>query len=411
LGAQAAADLAYEGRLNTHKRFRVASALLAVLLVAVAAYHLRLTTIEPVDRPSQTDEGQRPAATVVMPTGDEAAAVSGGPTFGNVDSKVFSCRTRSVTYGIRLWGSAASTDGLRKLACGNPQEAIDELVKDAKEGSLSAFAALDALMGQCERGWRLDSRTSDQEIGILTRLHDRRVGPHVVERVRQLLAASRVDSAWCHRLKADMPGLSGERSAALNSALGRPFDPAIDGPFEYLAVIRKLAEGGNAYDQMRIAGWLLVDGRTEQQIEAMKWLKQAARTLPDAKAELAACLIQGCPTPSDDLIAAHDLLKAAARQGSRVAISILADGSEAARRGLNLDLSPTERYAWQQLYDDLIADGCFGVDMYISWATDGAKLVDTSEMPVSERQRAEEAATNLHAASFDRVRNYVGCAN
>jgi hypothetical protein len=330
-----------------------------------------------------------------------------------VDPKAFACRTRKADYAFVLEVRAIPAEVLHKLACGHESEAVDLLFPLARKGDLAAFGALVALDGRCKRRLRNDAETSEHQEEQLQELRERDAAPLIVERARELVWARTQDTsqemlALCGRLTNEIPSLRGDVMSALDQSLGRPIDPAIDGPNLYISVARKLAERGNATEQMRLAAMLMLDGRPDNQAEAMQWLEKAGKSLPEAKAEFAACLVQGCPTPAGDVSRARGLFEEAAKQGSRLALSALAGESVATRRGLVFEMPSEDRYAWKQMYKSLAASGCFGTDAYLEWAMNSTEPADPA---ATVPDAAARAAERLNADNFDRIRRAMNCSD
>jgi hypothetical protein len=117
--------------------------------------------------------------------------------------------------------------------------------------------------------------------------------------------------------------------------------------------------------------------------------------------------VQGCPIPSEDRAEARELFEIAAKQGSRLALSVLARERLAGRRGISIEMPAIDQYAWRQMYRGLAADGCFGTDVYLEWA---ASPTESTEMSAATQEQAQ-AATQLLSEYFDKIRRTMGCSD
>jgi hypothetical protein len=404
------------------KRQRLGMAVTAGTVMLATAL---ITFLLPERVERATDEGRAASAIETsMPQEEPTAHISQAPVVRNVkpqpaltdqsDAGNFACRALRMDFLIALQNQSVPPEVLRMIACGQQEQAVGVLLEMSRSGDLNAYAALGETVRQCDRLKRSDHDQEKEEYQLLQRLDPRKDTPQIRERVRELFRIRLRDSsaealAFCSRLDAERLGLRDGFAVALNRAFGRPLDPAIDGPNIGLAVLQKLATDGNPAYQLMLARMLLADGRLDKQSEATHWLRGAAESLPDAKAELAACLVQGCPTPSGDVVQARQLFEEAAMLGSRLALSALSNDQFSAKRGLDLKLPAHERYAWQQLHEALTAAGCFGTEAYLSWLTTGLDSSDVDALSAAENTDAQIAATNLQAAHLASIRKRIGC--
>jgi hypothetical protein len=334
----------------------------------------------------------------------------------DADAEEFACRAMRMDFVNALQNQDVPLQLLRMIACGRQEQAVGILLELSRSGDLNAYAALGEMVRHCDRQKNIGNDDAAEQYELLQRLDPEKDTPQTRERVRALLDVQRQHSsaeafAFCSRLEAERLGLKDGFAVALNRAFGRPLDPAIDGSNVGLPVLQKLATEGDATYQLMLARILLLDGRPEKQREAVEWLRSAADSLPDAKAELAACLVQGCPTPSDDLAEVQDLFEEAAKVGSRLALSALANDQFSAKRGLDLPLPADERYAWQQLYGSLVAAGCFGTEAYLSWVTEVSESIRMGQLSAAESAHAQGKAIELQVAHLESIRKSRGCVD
>ena len=110
---------------------------------------------------------------------------------------------------------------------------------------------------------------------------------------------------------------------------------------------------GDADGEASLATELLQKGSPASQREAMALLREAAKTLPFAKTELAECLLRGCPTPEPDPTEARQLLMDAAAAGDLAALRILAGPVYPNIPSVDPNVVAPERYAWSQFLEQL----------------------------------------------------------
>jgi hypothetical protein len=157
---------------------------------------------------------------------------------------------------------------------------------------------------------------------------------------------------------------------------------------------------------------------------ARSWLEAGARGDADALGFLGACQLNGC-FGAPDPVAAAATLEAAARQGSRYALGLLATsgGDDAGRWPVAgvpvaplpprdadaLALDPATRYAWSEFARGLATAGCFGFD----FPTTAAALVDGAalerDLTAGELAAGRAAATALEHDAGTSARSALGC--
>jgi len=149
----------------------------------------------------------------------------------------------------------------------------------------------------------------------------------------------------------------------------------------------------------------LQKGTPDSQAEAVTLLRDAADSSPSAKAALARCMLQGCPTPAPDSSGAHQLLVDAATSGDLFALMTLASPEH----DVYPDLPAPERYAWGEFLQRLHEEGCFGVTDYATWATVPSRRPDLTALSPADAALAQARAAELLGKPLDQTRTRLGC--
>jgi TPR repeat protein len=172
---------------------------------------------------------------------------------------------------------------------------------------------------------------------------------------------------------------------------------------------RKSLKPGSADGQLKLAKELLEKGTPGSQDEAMTLLTEAARTSVEAKAELARCLLKGCPTPAPDPTEARQLLTDAALAGNPFALSTLAGSTDPNFFDLDPTLPAPERYAWSRFQARLNPEGCFGSSLYVAWAMAPTPPPNLLAMSPTDATAAEARAAQLLATQLSETRKLLRC--
>ncbi|MBV8876264.1 MAG: hypothetical protein JO158_01035 [Gammaproteobacteria bacterium] len=172
---------------------------------------------------------------------------------------------------------------------------------------------------------------------------------------------------------------------------------------------RKTLMHGDAEAEEHLAVLLLQKETPESQAEALALLEQAAATSPSAKATLARCLLQGCPTPAADRSEARKLLTDAAAAGDLIALGMLAGPTFPDGHDVDPDLPAPERYAWGQFLERLQEEGCFGSGWYGTWALTRNERPGLRAMSPSDAATAQARAAELLGPPLERTRTLLGC--
>ena len=168
---------------------------------------------------------------------------------------------------------------------------------------------------------------------------------------------------------------------------------------------RKTLLRGDAEAEEALANLLLQKGTPDSQAEAVTLLRDAADSSPSAKAALARCMLQGCPTPAPDSSGAHQLLVDAATSGDLFALMTLASPEH----DVYPDLPAPERYAWGEFLQRLHEEGCFGVTDYATWATVPSRRPGLTALSPADAVLAQARAAELLGKPLDQTRTRLGC--
>jgi hypothetical protein len=172
---------------------------------------------------------------------------------------------------------------------------------------------------------------------------------------------------------------------------------------------RKTLAPGDADGKAELARALLQKGTPASQAEAVTLLRDAADSSPAAAAELARCLLKGCPTPAADPSEARPLLVAAASAGDLGALMVLAGPADPQGYDLEPSLPPAERYAWGEFLQRLNQEGCFGVAQYAAWAAAPPRPSALLALSPADAAAAQARAAALLGAPLSQVRAQLGC--
>jgi hypothetical protein len=340
---------------------------------------------------------QRRPAPVSVPTGRPARA-----------PQSFTQRLRCVDVH-RFYQHAPPE--VQKLLCERrPLAALAIIVPLAEAGDRRALEAL-ALLARCPIPSPAGHRQS-----VLELARGRGASPETLARLDEVLAqqergpsAEELDA--CHQSASEFSKLQPAILQQFAGVLGRSVqtlrgENELDVQIEYQ---RRTLVAGDADAEENLARDLLQKGTPASQAQAMTLLRAAADASPAAKAELATCLLQGCPTPATDPTEARQLLTEAASAGDLTALLILAGPQGPAAWNPDPDLPMPERYAWTQFLEQLQSQGCFGTAQYATWAASPAAPPGLTAMSPADAQAAQARAETLLASTLPPTRQLLGC--
>jgi hypothetical protein len=327
------------------------------------------------------------------------------------DTHSFNHRLRCAQLRF-FYGRMAPPDALALLCEDKPLSALKILAPLAEAGDRHAINVLFGLQTACQHS--KPSATSNRPL-MVALAQKNGASSETVQRLDDLLAEEEHGPAadeleGCRQIATETMKLQPAVVRQFTDTLGRvqPMDRGqseLDVQIEY---DRKMLLAGDADGEASLATELLQKGSPESQREAMALLREAAKTLPLAKTQLAECLLRGCPTPEPDPTEARQLLIDAASAGDLAALRSLADPVYP-NTPLDPNLPAPERYAWGQFLQRLNEQGCFGPGAYVTWAILPGSAPDPLAMSPAEWAVAQARAAALLAAQLNKTRALLGC--
>jgi hypothetical protein len=362
----------------------------ALLLASIAAHA--------IDAPKPAS-AQPPAA---EPT---RAAVT--PT----DEKAFYERLQKVAHRRMLRDLKVSGDIAQMLARGEADVAVASLSKQAAAVDEHAIVALVRIQNWCGRA--SSARPADVQAQIAKLNPD--LGPERASRAAGVLMAEAEylprAKAACGRAVFDYGGIEAQLRQA--AAAGQPLSTTELAQFtrdaaKREAMLQAAADKNYAPAMYALATQRLVAvqrGETTQNVASIRaLLKQAGRTLPKAKLDLANCMALGCDGHPADAAAASAFGLDAARDGEPTAYLSMVRmpwGSRYPRAQL---------LAWQYFGDRLNESGCSG-EAYLASSMAFAQAIKLIEQGQDAKliDQAKEQADALWRDNGARAMKEQGC--
>jgi hypothetical protein len=394
---------------------RRAVALLLVLVVVVAAVVLLLRPARSGPEHVPTPEApQHEAATSGSPpipaplvTGANAATTASPP----LTIAAFNRRLRCVDMR-QSYARMAPTDVLALLCQRKPLAALAIEVPLAEAGDVHAIAIIGGIannggcndLGPPSAGFRARAIERAQKNGASAETV-RRLDGRLAEEEQ---GPTPEELAACRQATDELKKLLPEFKNQVTELLGHALDPAkgadIDSEIEYR---RRTLMAGDAEGAEELANALLSKDTPESRTEAVALLRDAARTSASAKAQLAACLLHGCPTADAEPDEAVRLLTAAASEGNLQALLMLT--SEQSGND-PLPLPAADRYAWDQMLQKLNEEGCFGASgFYMLLIRSPTASQNLRAMSPADAEAAQARARELLGAQLEPARTRLGC--
>ena len=313
--------------------------------------------------PAFAIEAPKPGST--PPPAADPARTSVTPS----DEKAFYQRLQSVAHHRNLQGLQVTDDIIPLLARGDIDVAVAALSKQAATGDEHATVALVRIQNWCGRA--SSSRPSDPQALIAKLSPD--LSPERASRAAGVLMAEadylpRVKEA-CGRAVFDYGGI--EAQLRQSAAAGRPLSATELAQFtrdaaKREAMLQAAVDKNHAPAMYALATQRLVAvqrGETTQNVGSIRsLLKQAGRTVPKAKLDLANCMSLGCDGHPADAPAASAFGLDAARDGEPTAYLSMV------RMPWGSRFPRSQLLAWQYFGDRLNESGCMG-DAYVVSAT------------------------------------------
>jgi hypothetical protein len=334
------------------------------------------------------------------------------PTITPSDETAFYTVLQRVAHTRNFTGLSISPDVVKALAQGDADVAIGKLNTQADNGKLPENIALVRLQHWCNRVVNARPADPQAQIGTLPPTFSperasRAAGVLVAEekyreRARTSCLKAQFDfNAIESRLRAAAekgdPASSNElaqfvrdpqhREALLQAAVDKNFAPAV----YTLATSRLMA---------------VQRGETTENVASIRLLlKQAGRTLPKAKIDLANCMALGCDGHPADAAQAQAFGLDAARDGEPTAFLSIVRMPWARR------MTRVQILSWQYFGDRLNEAGCGG-EAYVGQAISFDQAIKALEKGAETKllDEAKAEADSLWQSNSDRARKEQGCA-
>lgn len=357
------------------------------------------TSAFPIDIPKPTpavpaQQAPAPAATVT-------------PT----DETSFYERLQYVAHKRMLVGLGIGDDVLKLLATGSADAAIGSLSGKSVAGDRNATIALVRIQHWCNRA--VSARPVDSQAQLA------RAAPLVSqERLARIAGVYNADRAYqdrarqgCSKAPFDYQGIESRLRQA--AASGDPAsatelaqfvrDPKQKETFLQQAADKDYAPAIQALAMNRL--FAVQRGQTTENVSSIRLLfKQAGRTLPRAKVELANCMATGCDGHPADSGGAAPFGFDAAKDGEPLAFTSMM------RMPWGRRMTQTQMLGWQYYGDRLNETGCTG-DAYVQNAVIFSQAIGMLERGQSPTQldEARQRADALWNENAERAKKEQGC--
>ncbi|MET0499758.1 MAG: hypothetical protein ABW106_15970 [Steroidobacteraceae bacterium] len=348
----------------------------------------------------------QPAAPAAQPEPARAAIAAS-------DETAFYQVLQRVSHRRNFTGLIISNEVIDALARGDADVAVNTLSSQANNGKLPENIALVRLQHWCNRTFNARPADTQAQIKSLpATLSSDRAGraagvliaeEKYRERARASCGKAQFDfSAIESRLRAAADGGDPasatelaqfvrdpkQREALLQSAVDKNFAPAV----YTLATSRLMA---------------VQRGETTENVASIRLLlKQAGRTMPKAKIDLANCMALGCDGHPADAATAQAFGLDAARDGEPTAFLSIVRMPWARR------MTRVQMLSWQYFGDRLNEAGCGG-DAYVSASVAFDQSIQALEKSQDAKlnEQAKAEAETLWQQSGERARREQGCSS
>lgn len=327
------------------------------------------------------------------------------------DETAFYERLQFVAHKRMLVGLGIGDDALKSLAAGSAEAAIGRLSQLSVAGDRNATIALVRIQHWCNRVSQ--ARPADIQ-AQLTRFAQL-VSPERLSRIAGVLKAEREYQVRarqsCGKAAFDYQGIESRLRQAAEA--GDPAsatelaqfvrDPAKREAFLLQAVDKNYAPAIQALAMQRLMA--VQRGQTTENVSSIRLLfKQAGRTLPRAKVELANCMATGCDGHPADSGGAAPFGFDAAKDGEPLAFTSMMRmpwGNRSTR---------PQMLGWQYFGDRLNETGCTG-DAYIQNAVIFHQAIDMLEKGQAPTvlEQAKTQGETLWQENSERAKKEQGC--
>lgn len=347
-----------------------------------------------------------------QPNGPAPTPVGAPPEISPTDETAFFERLQYVTHWRNLRDLQVPDSVIASLAKGEADVAVAALSATAAAGSEEANIALVRIQHWCSRVAAMRLPKRDELLAQLAPV----LRPERLARAAGVLVAEEAfvprAAQRCRQAEFDYGAIEDRLRDAAD--LGKPASATelaqfTRDPKKRDALLETAASKQYAPALYAIATRRVTDvqrGERTTDVGSIRlYLKQAGRTLPKAKVDLANCMAVGCDGHPADAASALAFGTDAARDGEPSAFLSMA------RMPWGRRLPRTQMLAWQYFGDQLNEAGCMG-DAYIVHATSIGQALAAYEKNASEAelQQARTQAERLWQDHGPRAIREQGCA-
>ncbi|MBB6092999.1 TPR repeat protein [Povalibacter uvarum] len=346
-------------------------------------------------------------AEAAPPAAPPPASVDVAPS----DETAFYERLQYVTHKRNLVGLGMDDATLKSLALGSPDTTIASLSSRSTGGDVNATIALVRIQHWCNRVSSARPGNAQAQVQRLASVLPaerlpKMAGVFAAERAYQEKAR-----AGCSKAPFDYQGIESRLRGAAEAG-----DPAsatelaqfVRDPAKREAFLEQAAEKNYPPAMYALATNRLAAvqrNRSTENVSSIRLLlKQAGRTLPRAKVDLANCMATGCDGHPADGPGAAPFGLDAARDGEPLAFTSMLRMPWSGR------LNRVQMLGWQYFGNRLNEEGCTG-DGYVQNAVVFAQSISMLEkgVPPSMLQEAAAQAETLWQQSSERAKREQGC--
>ena len=141
-------------------------------------------------------------------------------------------------------------------------------------------------------------------------------------------------------------------------------------------------------------------------------LQELSSTSSTARLAIARCMLDECVPGAGNREQGVQALVAAAKTGNTVALHELGAPVRSSDSPLSVQLRGVpviERYGWWKVREQLIAEGCLGIDLAIRQAVQPAGVIDLMRLNPAEAREAQLRADQLLSETLPAVRTALRC--
>lgn len=295
------------------------------------------------------------------------------------DGAGFYQKLQRVTHFRNLRGLHVPAGIIEDLGRGDADRAVTTLEALAAQGSRDANVALVRVQHWCGRLASARSTDIDTQTDKLTETLPAARAARAAQVIRAEHEFRRHAGQACSRAAFDYRQIEARLREAADlgdAASATELAQFVRNPAQRQALLQSAMDKGYAPAYYTVATQLLLAvqrGETTENVGSIReWLKQAGRTVPKAKLDLANCMALGCDGHPADTLAARAFGTDAARDGEPAAYLSMVRMPWGGR------MSRSQLLAWQYFGDRLNEAGCMG-DSYVRTSTQFAQTIDMLE--------------------------------